>query len=159
MKIILLLLVLLVIIGVGVAKSEELLKGNFLPFIKTQAQPQAIINDKTLNLLVVKESKDIEIGLSNRDSLPKDQGMLFIFEKEGIYPFWMRNMKFPIDIIFIKGDKVVKIFDNVKPPQSPDEDIPIYKPESPSDKVLEINAGQAKEFGIKVGDSIQFNNL
>ncbi|MGB9911316.1 MAG: DUF192 domain-containing protein [Microgenomates group bacterium] len=94
-----------------------------------------------------------ERGLSERDFLPENQGMLFIFEKPDYYSFWMKGMRFPLDFVWINGDTVVEITQNVKP-----EDLQppkVLKPSQPVDKVLEINNGVVKRYGINVGDKIK----
>ena len=97
-------------------------------------------------------------GLSGRNNLPEDQGMLFIFEKKGTYGFWMRDMKFPIDIIFIDDDMVVYIVENASPgAQTPN--LTIYIPDVPVNRVLELNAGQVKKLGIKKGIKITFKGI
>lgn len=157
MKIILALLLLLLTIAIGVARSQDVAKNVFnFPFMQN---PTATINKHAFSLIVVKEAKDVEIGLSNKTSLPQDQAMLFVFKKEDIYPFWMRDMKFPLDIIFIKDDKIVTISQNAQPPTSPSDNVPVYKPMSPVNKVLEINAGLSKKYDIKEGNVVQFKNL
>ena len=96
-------------------------------------------------------------GLSNREFLPEDQGILFIFERADKYPFWMKGLKFPLDFIWINGDKVVDILPNVSPPSpgQPDESLTIYQPRVEIDQVLEINGGTAEKLGIKFGDSVK----
>ena len=90
-------------------------------------------------------------GLSGRESLPENQGMLFIFDGPAIQNFWMAGMKFPLDIIWIHGDKVAGFAENVPPVAG----IPkIYPSPEPVDKVLEINAGLVKKLGIKIGDRV-----
>jgi uncharacterized protein len=81
--------------------------------------------------------------------------MLFVFDKADYYSFWMKNMKFPIDIIFIRGDKIVSISKNAVAPKSADASLPIYKPEAPVDKVLEINSGLSDKHNIKKGDKVE----
>lgn len=96
-------------------------------------------------------------GLSGRVSLPENNGMLFIFPSSALYSFWMKGMRFPLDIIWISGDKVVGFAENALPDNS---DSPvIYPPPQPIDKVLEINAGLVKKLAIKIGDIMQFNVL
>jgi len=96
-----------------------------------------------------------EKGLMGVSFLDKDKGMLFVFEKEGIYPFWMKNTLIPLDIIWIGGDKkVVFIGQNIEPCKSlicP----PIVPPGPGAKYVLEINAGMAKEIGLEVGDELK----
>lgn len=86
-------------------------------------------------------------GLSGRDSLDENKGMLFLFDKPDTYGFWMKDMKFPIDIIWISGDKVIYVLSEVRPDSYPN----LFKPPIPADKVLEINAGLSKKFGIIEG--------
>lgn len=94
-----------------------------------------------------------EKGLSGRDFLPENQGMLFVFEKPDYWGFWMKEMKFPLDFVWIKDNKVVEITENVKPQdyQPPK----VLQPKTPVDKVLELNAGFAKKYGMKVGESVK----
>lgn len=91
-------------------------------------------------------------GLSGRESLAEDAGMFFIFSEPARQNFWMKEMKFPIDIIWISGDRVAGFVEDaqVSPP------LTIYSSPENVDKVLEINAGLVKEWGIKVGDFINF---
>ncbi len=96
------------------------------------------------------------LGLSNRTSMPQNDGMLFIFTEPGLYPFWMNKMLFALDFVWIKGNEVVDITENVPPPLNGNPVITI-DPKSEVDKVLEINAGQIKKNGIKIGQKIIFN--
>ncbi len=117
--------------------------------------------EKTYKLIVAKTDEEKIKGLSGRDSLPKDTGMLFVFEEKGNHGFWMKNMKFPLDIVYISDNKVVEIIENAPAPsenQDPST-LPIYKPSEPANYVLELNAGQAKESNIKQGDTIELNDL
>lgn len=120
--------------------------------------PEVKIKSKTFKVISAKTLKEKQIGLSSKTSLDKNSGMLFAFDKADYYPFWMKDMKFPIDIIFIKGDKIVTLYKNVKPPKS-GENPEIIKPESPADKVFEINAGLSDQNKIGKGDQVVFKNL
>ncbi len=121
-------------------------------------QAKATINNSSFNLILAKTPKEKEIGLSGKESLPKDQGMLFKFEKTGYYSFWMKNMKFPIDIIFIKNNKIVTIYNEVKPPAN-NKELAIYQPLEPADTVLEINSGLSKKYGFKKDMQVNYENL
>jgi len=94
------------------------------------------------------------IGLMFRKFLPKNEGMLFIFDKEGYHPFWTINMRFPIDIIWINKEKrVVKIVKNAQPFK------PIcnlYNPKEKAKYVLEVNANFTTKNKIKVGTKLDF---
>ena len=91
-------------------------------------------------------------GLSGRDFLPENQGMLFVYNKEDYYSFWMKNMNFPLDFIWINNNRVVEITENVLPKdyQPPK----ILRPSQKVNMVLEVNAGFAKKNNIKTGDIV-----
>ena len=76
-------------------------------------------------------------------------GLLFIFDKTGDYGFWMKDMNFPIDIIWIKDDKVVYVLPDVKQDSYPN----VFYSSEPANEVLEINAGLSEKLGINAGDS------
>lgn len=117
--------------------------------------PQATINNHIFNLETARTEKEKGIGLAKYTNIPQNFGMLFIFEKPGSYSFWMKNMKFPIDIIFIKNNKIIKIFNNVPTPKSDNEQLSIYTPDQLSDAVLEISAGLSEKYKFKNGDPIK----
>ena len=96
-------------------------------------------------------------GLSGQLSLPDDHGMLFIFDNPAIQTFWMKDMLFPIDIVWISETCLVaSITPNIPIPlESTDINrLPRYQSDRPVKYVLEIAQGQAKVWDIKVGDSV-----
>lgn len=95
-------------------------------------------------------------GLSGRDSIASDSGMLFIFESSKKYQFWMKGMKFPIDVIFINAGKVVDFLKNVAPPppNQKDSDLPLLQPATEIDMVLEVPSGYIDQKGVKNGDDV-----
>jgi len=93
-------------------------------------------------------------GLSGRLSLPENQGVLFIFETPDRYSFWMKEMNFPLDFLWIDGNEIVEIAENIKPE---DFQPPIaLAPQQNVDKVLELNTGTVSRLNIKPGDKIEF---
>ena len=92
-------------------------------------------------------------GLSGRVSLSQDRGMLFVFDDKKTYSFWMKEMKFPLDFVWIDGDKVVDITQNVPYPKDNEKPVSIA-PRAPVDKVLEVNAGAVESSGAKIGDTV-----
>ena len=92
-------------------------------------------------------------GLGYRDSLPADAGMLFVYQNKDRYGFWMKGMRFPIDIIWIMDQTIVDISKNV--PVATTGALPTYTPKDPVNKVLEVQAGTADRFGVQIGDTIQ----
>lgn len=119
--------------------------------------PTAIINNHNFKLFVARTEEEKQVGLSKYNSLDKDKAMIFIFDKPDYYRFWMKDMKFPIDIIFITSGKISKIVQNATPPK--DNEFTIYSPSEPIDKVLEVNAGVSKDDKFKVGQEVSFKNL
>ena len=127
-----------------------------ITLIASSKTPSAQVGKNTLSLYVARNSKDQQIGLSKYKSIPNKKGMVFVFDKPGYYPFWMKGMQFPIDMIFISGSRVVTVFENVSKEKS---DSLIFYPTQPADKVLEVNAGMSSKLGIKEGSIIEFKNL
>ena len=106
-----------------------------------------------LELAQTKEQR--KQGLMFREKLDSDKGMLFIYEKERIYPFWMKNTLIGLDIIWIsKENQVVYISHNNQPCQ--DNDCFSINPNKKAKYVLEINAGKAAEINLKIGDQAVF---
>lgn len=122
-------------------------------------KPTVTINSHTFNLYIAKTSKDKEIGLSKYNNIPQNFGMIFIFDKSDFYSFWMKDMKFSIDILFIKDNHIVTLYKNVSRPNTPNKTLLTYKPKSSANLVLEINAGLSQKYNIKEGDTIILKNL
>ena len=100
-------------------------------------------------------------GLSGRASLDARTGMLFIFEKPERFRFWMREMEIPLDIVWIGSNcEVVDVSEDVPfpAPETPLDELPRYSPESRAKFVLEINAGEAADLGLGIGDKVEFLN-
>ena len=97
-----------------------------------------------------------EMGLGYRASLPRDCGMLFVFDRKERHTFWMKGMRFPLDFLWIDGTRVADITQNVPRPSVLAEKLPVYSPKVAVDKVLELNAGVVKKSGISVGDTVSF---
>jgi len=148
--------ILLAIVG-GIAYLQTNQTNISLPFGNTT--PTATINEQKFNITVAKTPQEKETGLSGKDSLPENSGMLFPFDRPDYYAFWMKDMKFSIDILYINGNKIVTIVENAQPPKSKDEILPIYKPDELADTILEINAGLSKKYNIKKGDLVKIENL
>ena len=95
------------------------------------------------------------LGLGKRDKLEKGWGMLFVFEKRIPHSFWMKNMRFPIDIIWLDNQRIVELAENVPPPQE-GESPKVMEPRLPSNFVLEIESGRARALGLKVGQMLSY---
>jgi len=96
-----------------------------------------------------------QLGLMFREKINPDQGMLFVFEKEDILSFWMKNMNFPLDILWLNQEKrIVHIESHVAPCKNPD--CPSYFSPLPAMYVLELKTGIVKANQLKLYDKIEF---
>lgn len=119
-----------------------------------------VVNGHRIEVEIVDTPAKQAQGLSGRENLAENTGMLFVFSKPARQNFWMKEMKFPIDIIWIRrtadGDRVVGFVENASPPTGGSENnLTIYSSPENVDKVLEINAGLVKKWGIKIDDEIR----
>ncbi|MGA7934044.1 MAG: DUF192 domain-containing protein [Kovacikia sp.] len=113
---------------------------------------QVKIAGQDIQLEVARTPEQQEIGLMYRTELPDDRGMLFPFDPPRPVGFWMKNCAISLDMIFLRGDKVLAIASNAPPCKT--EPCPVYGPKSPVDQVIELRGGRATELGIKVGDRL-----
>ena len=108
-----------------------------------------IVAGQEVFIEIVKTPSAMYQGLSNRPSLCRDCAMMFVFPESDQRTFVMREMNFPLDIVFLNDGKIVKIYRNLPPegmaPQSQ------YNSEAPANRVLEFNAGVTREFGLEEG--------
>lgn len=158
MKKVLFFYVLLVVVIIIFALSRGT---NLLQFGTGTKGATAKIENKTYKLILTKTDAERIKGLSGRNSLAAGEGMLFTFSQKNKYAFWMKGMKFPIDIIYIDDNKVVDFVENAPAPSSGQDasTLPIYKPSSPANYVLEINANEITKNKIKKGDTVEFKNI
>ena len=121
-----------------------------------QAQSKVILDGKTFSVQIANTDILRQMGLSLRDSLKEDEGMLFVFQKLDKYGFWMKDMKFPIDILWIGSDfRVIHIEKSLSPSTYPK----VFYSETPAVYVLEVSAGQSDQIGVKIGDNVQFIDI
>ena len=99
--------------------------------------------------------KKRSLGLGNRDYLKSGWGMLFVFEKRESHRFWMKDMQFPLDIIWLDNHRIVHIIPNAKPANSVDKPEVMTSP-VPTNFVLEIAAGRSAILGLKTGQQMRF---
>lgn len=129
---------------------------DFLSLSKPSIMKDLKIDNTVIKVEVADDSAKRKVGLGGRDSLATDTGMLFVFDSPVKPQFWMKNVKFPLDIIWIKNMTVVDIIRNaaVPAPDVADDALPRYVPNQEVDMVLEVNAGFVDSKGIKNGDTI-----
>lgn len=114
---------------------------------------QLSIKGTYLTAYVADTDQEKIAGLSNRPSLGSSEGMLFVYDQPLTPSFWMKDMRFPIDIIWIGEDKkIVFVHENVSPDTFPRT----FAPPSPVKYVLEVQSGFSKARGISSGDLVDF---
>jgi uncharacterized membrane protein (UPF0127 family) len=176
----LLLIVLLILVGVGVGAGWHLVFGRPNPPLPQQQltiqnmpstsattttgsmdasstapqTDQLSIDGATFNVEIASTMIAQARGLSYRTSLGANDGMLFLFSTGSVQTFWMKDMNFPLDMIWISGTTVVGFAQNA--PAEPGVAIPsqIFSSPGNTDKVLEVNAGTVAKYNIKVGDTV-----
>lgn len=114
------------------------------------------IDTHSFLVTTAKTQTEQEKGLSGLNSLSPSHGMVFLFDHPDYYGFWMKDMKFPIDIIFIHNKKIVTIYNRVPffLPDTSTSSLPVYKPSEPADVVLEVSAGLAEQYHFSAGENV-----
>lgn len=138
-----------------------LLAAYFLFFVSIKAEnkipdkiQRAEINHTTIYLTEVRSLEERSLGLGGRDTLLEDHGMIFVFEKKDLYAFWMKGMRFPLDMIWLNDNIVVDITKNA--PVVKSGEFPRYTSKSPANYVIEVNAGFTDKYNINIGDQVKF---
>lgn len=136
-------------------KNPNLIKNFDSDFISYQ-KPLTIGSKK---ILVALANRDIEYsqGLSDRGQMEENEGMLFDFVDSGLAApqFWMKGMKFDLDIIWIKNNRIIGIAKNVPHPKTENETLPLYSPPGDIDMVLEVTSGFSEKNNLKIGDEVK----
>lgn len=113
------------------------------------------VGEVEIKVLIADEADEMEKGLGFRDSLDRNEGMLFVYQGEVIPRYWMKGMRFDLDLVWIRSGAVIDITQDVKHFESPPSEWPLYSPNGPVDMVLEVNSGYVAEKGIKIGDLVE----
>ena len=130
-----------------------MLKNNSSDKLEIERIHSVKIAGKIIKVELTLTPKEREQGLSGRKELKNDEGMLFVFEQPGKYPFWMRDMNFPIDIVWLGEDlRVVYIKKNASPESYPET----FIPKKEAKYVLEIIASFSEKNNLQEGDKVEF---
>ena len=130
---------------------------------QTQEWRTIELRGQTIHIAVADTESTRQQGLGGRAGLAEDEGMLFVFPEDGEHAFWMKDMLFPIDILWISGSdrpsrdgsgdgRVVYMAENVSPDTYPQS----FRPDVSARYVLELPAGYAGAHGVSVGDIVKF---
>ena len=117
------------------------------------------VDGQTVNVSIADTDATRQKGLSGRSGLAPNEGMLFIFSQDRKYTFWMKDMKFSIDILWLEADPsnpsgqatIVSMAQSVSPDTYPRD----FLPSRPVRYVLELPAGFAEQYNVRIGDTVQ----
>ena len=116
-------------------------------------EPRVVLGGERFKVEIADTQQKQALGLMFRDSMPADEGMIFLFPNEAPRSFWMKNTRIPLDIMYFDKDlKMVSISANTPPCRV--SRCPSYPSSKPAMYVLELNAGTASELGVGPGDSL-----
>jgi uncharacterized membrane protein (UPF0127 family) len=115
--------------------------------------PEVELKGKRFSVEIADTREKQALGLMFRDSMPPDQGMLFVFPREAPRSFWMKNTRIPLDIMYFNEElELVSISADAPPCRV--RYCPSYPSKIPAKFVLELNAGTAAELGVELGDRL-----
>ncbi len=109
------------------------------------------INETPLRVEVKDTPSGWSRGLMYRNALPKNQGMLFIFENSDFHSFWMKNTYIPLSIAFVSASKEIVQIDSMFPLDT----VTSHFPKEPIKYAIEVNQGWFRQHKIKVGDRVR----
>jgi uncharacterized membrane protein (UPF0127 family) len=122
-----------------------------------QTTPVTLPGGQQIRAEMLSNPKDMMKGLQFRDSLAPDRGIIFLHGSPGLFPYWMYQVRIPLDIFWLDTNrKVVEISADTPPCKTNAKQCPTYGGTHKAATVLELPAGSARKFGIKVGDTINF---
>ncbi|MFQ6038654.1 MAG: DUF192 domain-containing protein [Candidatus Aminicenantales bacterium] len=143
----------LLIFGIALGLSRFLLGG----FVCSEKFVRVFFPDgSAVTAELARTPEERARGLMFRKSLSSEEGMLFVFEKEGFYSFWMKNMLLPLDILWLDRERRIVHIEQSVPPCR-EEPCPTYVSRSPARYVLELKAGLVREKRLKLFDRLDFS--
>jgi uncharacterized membrane protein (UPF0127 family) len=137
-------------------QQQELVAIGTKPSNNGYRQANITINGIELVADIAETNDQRTVGLAVKDTLNENEAMLFVFSTEREHSFWMKNMKFPIDIIWLDADKEVVHIEHSLDPCLPDSSCQTYKPNDNSLYVLETVAGFAQKYKVTEGTVVEF---
>ncbi len=135
--------------------QRDLVMGWATPSNNAYRQVNITVNGVELLADIAATSDQKSMGLGVKDTLNDNEAMLFLFKTESKHTFWMKDMKFQIDIIWLDADKEVVHIEHSLEPCMPDS-CPTYTPNDDSLYVLETVAGFAQKYNVTEGTPVEF---
>ncbi|KKP92355.1 MAG: hypothetical protein UR94_C0001G0040 [Parcubacteria group bacterium GW2011_GWA2_36_10] len=135
----------------------------FILFLSACGQKSLIFEKQTYNLVGVdfvldlaKTPEQYRQGLSNREGLEQNQGMLFIYPEKQNLSFWMKEMNFAIDLVWLLDGKIMAYIENMPKlaKNTALKDLPLYTSPMPVNQVLELPSGTIQRLKLQVGQEL-----
>ncbi|MCW1930396.1 MAG: DUF192 domain-containing protein [Candidatus Kerfeldbacteria bacterium] len=123
----------------------------------SRAQKKIVkINDAIFYVDVAADDAERARGLQGRDSLAHNEGMLFVFQTPERYVFWMKDVRFDLDIIWIRDGRIIDLTRHARAADSstPDDELERFIPAENVDSVLEVSAGTIDTYTFMIGDRV-----
>jgi len=127
-----------------------------IKIMATKDKKTVALVGQEVEVVLAKTPEQKSLGLGRLDVLAPNTGMLFVYDNYIIPSFWMKDMRFSIDIIWIKNDTVIGYEKSVKP-QTSNDNLPTYQPKSFINYVLEVNSGFVDKYGLLIGDEVKID--
>jgi hypothetical protein len=125
------------------------------PLAAAQVIPIRLPSGRQLSAELMLTDEERALGLMFRDRLPQDRALLFVFEEAQYHSFWMKNCRFPIDMVWLDSERrVVHVAESVPPCKR--DPCPSYQPLRRALYVVEMNAGQARREHMRIGSLVEF---
>lgn len=164
-------LVFVSVLGIGTVIVLALAKGTTVPGRSTSLNEDVrFVDGETVTVIFMKDEDTVEKqlvvasspekrqkGLSGRESIPAE-GMLFVYPEERVRTFWMKEMSFPLDMLFVSADGVIKTIHQADPePGVPVNQLTRYSSKVPVKFVIEVKKGFTSSEGIQKGDRVRID--
>ena len=158
-------IVVLFITAIGILQNR--FEGSFYNPLEQTTKPSPTPETKvisvagsTLTVEIADSNEKRREGFSGKKSLSEGNGMVFVFEGDSRPSFWMKDMNFAIDIIWVKDEKIVGIEKNVQPePGVSEKNLTLYPAPQAIDHVIEVNAGYSEKNNLEIGDSVDLSSI
>ncbi len=130
---------------------------SFGAYLRVSRPPEGtlVMNGMVFRAEVVDTPQAVEKGLSGRQSLAPDAAMLFVFDEAKTWCFWMKDMEFSLDILWLDDSKTIVAVESDLAPETYPQD---YCPPKPALYVVEVRAGTADQLGLKPGAQVSFTD-
>lgn len=143
----------LVALGCAPAPAETSLSSPAPLATPMAAGAHAVVGSREIPVEIADTPESRRQGLSGRESLARDTGMALVWTTPMAVKIWMPDMRFPLDVLFVKDQRLHALYEDVQPCLQ-DEACPSFGPDDAVDWVLEVPAGSARRWGLKAGDPV-----